>query len=104
MRVTAIIDGSIAVPAELMFPTTTAEDWGPHRNFLTDEGLLPLPMGGFLVETKDRTILIDAGLGEPTPLEGFGKLLDNLRAIGTDPDQITDVVFTHLHFDHIGWA
>ena len=39
MRVTAIIDGSIDVPAELMFPTTTAQDWAPHRDLLTDDGL-----------------------------------------------------------------
>jgi glyoxylase-like metal-dependent hydrolase (beta-lactamase superfamily II) len=104
MRVTAIIDGSVDVPAEFLFPTTTAEDWAPHRDLLTDDGLLPLPMGGFLVESGDRKILIDAGLGEPTPIEGFGRLLDNLRANGTDPTDITDVVFTHLHFDHVGWA
>jgi len=104
MRVTAILDGSIDVPAELMFPSTTADDWAPHRDLLTDDGLLPLPMGGFLVESGNRKILIDAGLGEPTPLDGFGRLLHNLRANGIEPGTITDVVFTHLHFDHIGWA
>jgi glyoxylase-like metal-dependent hydrolase (beta-lactamase superfamily II) len=104
MRVTAIMDGQLDVPAELMFPTTTAQDWEPHRNVLTEDGLLPLPMGGFLVETGDRTVLVDAGFGEPTPLAGFGRLLHNLRANGVEPADVTDVVFTHLHFDHIGWA
>jgi glyoxylase-like metal-dependent hydrolase (beta-lactamase superfamily II) len=104
MRVTAIIDGSIDVPAEFMFPTTSAQDWAPHRDLLTADGLLPLPMGGFLVESGDRRVLVDAGCGEPMPMEGFGRLLDNLRATGVEPTEITDVVFTHLHFDHVGWA
>jgi len=104
MRVTAILDGSLDVPAELMFPSTTAADWAPHRDLLTDDGLLPLPMGGFLVEIGDRKVLVDAGFGEPTPLEGFGRLLKNLRAHGVEPADITDVLFTHLHFDHVGWA
>jgi glyoxylase-like metal-dependent hydrolase (beta-lactamase superfamily II) len=104
MRVTAVLDGCIDVPADLMFPTTTPDDWEPHRELLTDDGLLPLPMGGFLVETGNRKVLVDAGLGEPTPLEGFGNLLSNLRANAVEPTDITDVVFTHLHFDHVGWA
>jgi len=104
MRVTAIIDGSIDLPAEFMFPNTSPQDWEPHRQLLTDDGLLPLPMGGFLVESGDRKVLVDAGCGEPMPIKGFGMLLDNLRASGFEPTEITDVVFTHLHFDHVGLA
>jgi hypothetical protein len=85
MRVTAVIDGSIDVPAEFMFPTTSAQDWAPHRDLLTADGRLPLPMGGFLVESGDRRVLVDAGCGEPTPIDGFGRLLDNLRASGVEP-------------------
>ena len=39
----------------------------------------------------------------PTGVEG-GKLLESLAAIDVEPADVTDVVFTHLHFDHIGWA
>ena len=31
-------------------------------------------------------------------------MLDNLQALGVAADDVTDVVFTHLHFDHTGWA
>ena len=31
-------------------------------------------------------------------------MLESLAALGVQPDEVTDVVFTHLHFDHIGWA
>ncbi|MEZ0106730.1 glyoxylase-like metal-dependent hydrolase (beta-lactamase superfamily II) [Catenulispora sp. EB89] len=33
-----------------------------------------------------------------------GRLLDSLVEAGVSPGDVTDVVFTHLHFDHIGWA
>jgi glyoxylase-like metal-dependent hydrolase (beta-lactamase superfamily II) len=33
-----------------------------------------------------------------------GELLNSLSALGVSASDITDVVFTHLHFDHVGWA
>ena len=33
-----------------------------------------------------------------------GDLPDSLAALGVRADDVTDVIFTHLHFDHIGWA
>jgi glyoxylase-like metal-dependent hydrolase (beta-lactamase superfamily II) len=32
-----------------------------------------------------------------------GRLPASLEALGVDPAEITDVIATHLHFDHIGW-
>lgn len=34
----------------------------------------------------------------------YGFLLDSLAALNVRPEQITDVVLSHLHFDHIGWV
>jgi len=33
-----------------------------------------------------------------------GALLDNLRRAGVTPQEVSDVVFTHLHIDHVGWV
>ena len=33
-----------------------------------------------------------------------GRLPASLEALGVRADDVTDLVFTHLHFDHIGWA
>jgi glyoxylase-like metal-dependent hydrolase (beta-lactamase superfamily II) len=33
-----------------------------------------------------------------------GHLPEALAAQGVRPDDVTDLIFTHLHFDHIGWA
>jgi glyoxylase-like metal-dependent hydrolase (beta-lactamase superfamily II) len=35
---------------------------------------------------------------------GQGQLPASLAAIGVRPEDVTDVVLTHLHFDHIGWV
>ena len=66
--------------------------------------MLPITLGGYLVR-GDRTVLIDAGLG-PGRLMGLegGVMLENLAALGVQPGDVTDVIFTHLHIDHIGWA
>jgi glyoxylase-like metal-dependent hydrolase (beta-lactamase superfamily II) len=33
-----------------------------------------------------------------------GQLPASLSAAGVGPDEVTDLIFTHLHYDHIGWA
>jgi glyoxylase-like metal-dependent hydrolase (beta-lactamase superfamily II) len=105
MTVDAVIDGAARMAATAAFAGTTDDDWSPHRAFLDADGMLEMALGGFLVRTDDRVVLVDAGMGPFTwgPFVG-GRLLENLAALGVRPDDVTDVVFTHLHFDHVGWA
>jgi glyoxylase-like metal-dependent hydrolase (beta-lactamase superfamily II) len=81
------------------------EDWAPHRDLMTDDGKLEIAFGGFLVRTGDRVVLVDTGLGEirAGPMQG-GQFLIELAALGVQPGDVTDVVLTHLHFDHVGWS
>ena len=76
-----------------------------HSDLLNASGDLELPVGGFLVRTGGRVILVDAGLG-PVQRDGYrsGALLESLATLGVTTDAITDVVLTHLHFDHVGWV
>jgi glyoxylase-like metal-dependent hydrolase (beta-lactamase superfamily II) len=99
-----------AFPGADLLPTPTgrgieAADWEPHRALLDDQGMLTLAIGAFLIRVGDRLVLVDAGLG---PLDiGImrgGALLSELAALGVGPDDITDVVLTHLHIDHVGWT
>jgi glyoxylase-like metal-dependent hydrolase (beta-lactamase superfamily II) len=79
--------------------------WSCHEHLLDECGNLKLTVGGFLLRTADRVVLIDAGVGtiNNDKYRG-GQLLESLRALGVEPEDVTDVVFTHLHFDHVGWA
>ncbi|MDI1437289.1 MBL fold metallo-hydrolase [Polyangium sorediatum] len=56
-----------------------------------------------VVRSGARTILVDSGLGKE--FSGFpraGQLALRLEAAGIDLADLTDVVLTHLHMDHIG--
>lgn len=105
LEILPLVDGEFSAPATQMYPNTTDVDWEPHKRWLNHEGRLELAIGCFLVRSGDRRVLIDAGLGT-VQVEGFtgGRLLDELAAVGESPASVTDVVFTHLHFDHVGWA
>lgn len=69
-------------------------------------------MRTLLVQTGDRNILIDTGLGNKqdarfrSHFEPFGdeSLFASLSAAGLQREDITDVFLTHLHFDHCGGA
>jgi len=82
-----------------------AVDWAQHPSLLRDDGRLDMPVGSFLVRGGDHLVLIDLGYG-PEPPAGLsgGSLLANLGELGVRPGDITDVVFSHLHPDHVGWA
>ncbi|PUB18931.1 MBL fold metallo-hydrolase [Yoonia sediminilitoris] len=53
-----------------------------------------------LLRSGDRTILFDVGAG-PDFMPTAGKLMDAFDMLGVDPFDVTDVVFTHAHPDHI---
>jgi glyoxylase-like metal-dependent hydrolase (beta-lactamase superfamily II) len=106
-----VFDGMMKAPAT-SFKGITDEQWAPHRRFLDADGMLEFALGGFLVRGPgDRLVLVDAGAGvsSGTIMGGSaryvgGDLLKSLAALSVRPEDITDVVFTHLHWDHVGWA
>ena len=55
-----------------------------------------------LINTGTDLILFDTGLGEGAREGGLGQTMANLKASGYTPDQVTIVVLTHMHGDHIG--
>ena len=65
-----------------------------------------------LVDQDDRKILIETGTGDHYPerfrqnqgLTGGQPLLQSLATAGYAPGDITDVLFTHLHWDHVNGA
>ncbi len=53
-----------------------------------------------LLRDGDRTMLFDVGSG-PDFMPSAGKLAEAMDAAGIDPSDVTDVVFTHGHPDHL---
>jgi glyoxylase-like metal-dependent hydrolase (beta-lactamase superfamily II) len=74
-----------------------------------------IKLGGrcLLLKSESRNILIETGIGNFWD-EKFRKIYDldfsehslknSLNANGIKEDDITDVILTHLHFDHVGGA
>lgn len=104
LEVLPVIDGEASLPASEAYSAMAEGDWAPHRSFLTDDGKVELALGGFLVRTGDRVVLVDTGIGRIAGAFHGGRLLTSLAEYGLEPSDVTDVVFTHLHFDHVGWA
>ncbi|MGH9042962.1 MAG: MBL fold metallo-hydrolase, partial [Acidimicrobiia bacterium] len=107
LEIVPLLDGSARLPAAdlLRFTGTRDDPWGPHQGLLEADGSLELTLGGFLVRTGDRVVLIDTGVGRiDNGVYRGGGFLDALAGAGVAPAEVTDVVLTHLHFDHVGWA
>lgn len=55
-----------------------------------------------LIDTGSHVILFDTGLGKAARAQGGGRLVEGLAAAGYMPEDISIVVITHMHGDHIG--
>src|SRR4051812_34615325 len=104
IEITPLSDGELHIPpTELLNKGMDA--WEKHAEFLDDEQLLPVNFGGFLVRTPDHVVVIDTGIGGGAlPEMPIGSFPDRLREAGVGPEDVDTVIFTHLHFDHVGWA
>ncbi len=85
--------------------------WSKHVS-ADEDNLIPIASRCLLADTGDRLILIDTGIGQKQSekflsyykLFGGHSLESSLSDIGYSADQVTDVILTHLHFDHVGGA
>ncbi len=64
-----------------------------------EDNRIVLGLNPVLIQGNDRIILVDAG----SPESG-SRLLNELAKRGVSPAAVTDLIFTHLHFDHSGGA
>jgi glyoxylase-like metal-dependent hydrolase (beta-lactamase superfamily II) len=74
------------------------------------QGRIELALRLLLVRGRGRTWLVDTGIGDKFDpksnsiyrIEGAMLPDEALRRAGFDPADVTDVLLTHLHFDHAG--
>jgi len=59
---------------------------------------IELSVDALLVRKGSEAIVIDTGLGPAVP----GSLVTSLRIAGATPDEVTTVLITHVHSDHVG--
>ena len=111
MKLTTIHAGYFRLDGGAMFGVVPKRMW-EKVNPADEENLCPWSMRCLLVETGDRKILIDTGMGDKQGAKfrdhfrpfGDETLKSSLAKAGLTTGDITDVLLTHLHFDHVGGA
>ncbi len=78
-----------------------------------DRNRIPMTMRSLVLKDRQRVVLIDTGIGTKNP-EKFNaiyavdqsryRLDPALAGLGIAPGDVTDIILTHLHFDHAGGA
>lgn len=155
LEIIQVYDGQMVFTEPPGFPPKDSPEFEAHKDYIMPDGRYLADLGGYLIRTGNRLVLLDAGLGpadhhrhdcgahgcahgEYKPAENseglaqyaefwrscgndeariqehlsalkkqsvnYGYLADSLKALGVDPADITDVVPSHLHPDHMGWC
>jgi glyoxylase-like metal-dependent hydrolase (beta-lactamase superfamily II) len=143
LEILPVWDGQMVLTEPPGFPDHDSPEFQPHARYVTN-GEYRADLGGFLVRSGERVVLVDAGMG-PGPEDGvhrpggspedvaryldmfrragmpesqvvarqenmrreaiyYGSLPENLARLGVRPEEVTDVVISHMHPDHMGWV
>jgi glyoxylase-like metal-dependent hydrolase (beta-lactamase superfamily II) len=102
MEIIAINDGAFRRPLNAEFVTNAPFD--QVKAFLASQNLsteyIDIPFTPFLVINGRQRILFDTGFADNGPPTA-GRLITNMEAAGYKPADITDVIISHFHGDHI---
>ena len=99
--------GSLRAKAVEMIKPLSQSDIGRKYN-VDAEGYIKLSLNGLLIIKGDSIIVVDPGCADFLPsriMNEYGlEVPESIEAVlqlkGVSPQQVTDVIFTHLHFDH----
>ncbi len=109
-RLHEVRDATISLDGGAMFGIVPKPLW--EKRIPADaQNRIPLALRCLLIEDGDRRILVDCGMGDlwdekERGIYGLDRSVHSLdrglAAAGTSREAITDVILTHLHFDHAG--
>lgn len=108
VKLIPIVAGYFKLDGGAMFGVVPKSIWN-KLNPADDQNLCLWAMRCLLVDTGDKRILIDNGMGDKQSDKFFSyyhpsgpSIKESLAEAGYRPEDITDVFMTHLHFDHCG--
>lgn len=100
-QIDSVSDGHLEFPPEFAYATfPEAQRADLIAQFDLPDGVVESPLNVTLLRQGDRVILFDVGSG-PDFMPTAGRLVDALAAIDVAPEDVTDVIFTHGHPDHL---
>lgn len=104
--------GFFALDGGAMFGVVPKKLWS-REHPADEDNRIRMALRTLLLKSDDRVVLVDTGIGNKFPEkyqkiygidQGSHPLFDALAQHGVAPADVTDVVLTHLHFDHAGGA
>ena len=104
--------GTFGLDGGAMFGSVPKVLW-QRTNPADEANRITMACRHLLIEGNDRLILVDTGMGSGWSekqvkmfrIEQAENAMDSaLKGIGFSSEQVTDVILTHLHFDHVGGA
>ncbi len=107
----SIETGNFKLDGGAMFGVVPKAIW-QKTNPSNDLNMIDMAARSLLIETETKLVLIDAGLGDKQDEKFFShyhrwgehSIEGSIKNAGFESGDITDVFFTHLHFDHCGGA
>lgn len=111
MKIHVLNTGNFKLDGGAMFGVVPKSLW-QRTNPADANNLCDWSMRSLLIEDGDKLTLIDTGIGDKQTekffshyyLNGDDSLQGNLKKLGFSLEDVTDVILTHLHFDHCGGA
>ena len=111
MKIHVIETGLFKLDGGAMFGVVPKTLW-QKTNPSDENNMCTWALRCLLIEDGKRLMLVDTGIGDKQSekffshyhLQGNDTLLGSIRKAGFHEDDITDVLLTHLHFDHCGGA
>jgi len=111
MKFHSIETGKFKLDGGAMFGVVPRQLWS-KLNPPDENNMCTWSMRCLLVESGGRKILIDTGMGNKqderfrSHFEPHGEddLIQSIKRKGFSAEDITDVLITHFHFDHVGGA
>ena len=116
-KITSVVESETPTSPRFMFEGLTKIDvlervkkapWlQPH--FISEDGYLLQKIHCLVIEIGDHKIAVDTCIGNDKERNNElwsnlqGPFLEDLAKAGYPPEDITHVVCTHLHVDHVGW-
>lgn len=108
MRLQFLHTGTLKLDGGAMFGVVPKKIW-QKLNPPDENNLCTWAMRCLLIEDGDRLILVDSGMGDKQSEKFFSfyepqgpGVVGALRQAGYTPEDVTDHILTHLHFDHCG--
>ena len=110
-KIESIETASFALDGGAIFGIIPKTLW-EKTNQADEKNRIPLTARCLLLQSDSKKILVETGIGREWDdkfksiykVDDTNDLIESLKIKGVFPEDITDVILTHLHFDHVGSA